>query len=115
MNTKVFSIIACLIALFTLLLASTIIAAPPPISLDLTPTAYNYLPIVMNNWPPTPTSSPTPTLTPVCDCSADIYNCSDFATQAQAQACYDYCVAQGAGDIHKLDGDGDGTACESLP
>lgn len=32
---------------------------------------------------------------------------------AAAQACFNYCVAQGVGDIHGLDGDGD--ACESLP
>jgi hypothetical protein len=40
-------------------------------------------------------------------------NCSDFVTQAQA--CFDYCVAQGAGDVHELDMDDDGVACESLP
>lgn len=40
---------------------------------------------------------------------------SDFATQAEAQACYAYCLDQGAGDIHLLDADADGVACESLP
>jgi micrococcal nuclease len=72
--------------------------------------------------PPTavPTSAPAvvPTSPPpaaVCDCSGNIYNCSDFSTHAQAQACYDYCVSQGRGDIHRLDGDNDGVACESLP
>jgi endonuclease YncB( thermonuclease family) len=91
-------------------------------------------------WGPTPTSPPMPTLVPtavpipptataipvvqptqpplaaVCDCSGDIYNCSDFSTRAAAQACYDYCVSVGRGDIHGLDGnDNDGLACESLP
>jgi micrococcal nuclease len=72
--------------------------------------------------PPTamPTSAPAvvPTSPPpaaVCDCSGNIYNCSDFATHAQAQACYEYCISQGRGDIHRLDGDNDGVACESLP
>jgi hypothetical protein len=48
--------------------------------------------------------------------SGGAYNCnlSDFSIQAQAQSCYDYCIAQGAGDIHRLDGDNDGIACESL-
>jgi len=72
--------------------------------------------------PPTavPTSAPAvvPTSPPpaaVCDCSGNLYNCSDFSTHAQAQACYDYCVSQGRGDIHRLDGDNDSVACESLP
>ena len=51
----------------------------------------------------------------VCDCSGNIYNCDDFRLQPHAQACFDYCVAQGVGDIHKLDADDDGMACEHLP
>ena len=66
----------------------------------------------------TPTNTPTPTQSAPGNCticSHDAYNCGDFDTQAEAQACHDYCVAQGAGDIHRLDADGDGEACESLP
>jgi len=37
------------------------------------------------------------------------YDCADFATQAQAQ---EYLLP---GDPYRLDGDDDGTACESLP
>lgn len=92
-----------------LLTTNTITAAPTSSPLDLTPTAYNYLPLTVNDWPPTPPPAP------ICDCSYDRYNCGDFTTQAQAQECYDYCVAQGAGDIHRLDQDNDGVACESLP
>jgi len=51
--------------------------------------------------------------TVVCDCSSDRYNCADFSTQAAAQACYNYCITQGIGDIHGLDGDKNGKACES--
>jgi len=68
-------------------------------------------------WGPTPTPLP-PTQPPpavVCDCSGNIYNCSDFSTHAEAQACYEYCKSLGRGDIHRLDGDNDGIACESLP
>jgi len=66
--------------------------------------------------PPSPTPPPaTPPPAPVCDCSGNIYNCSDFSTHAAAQACYDYCLSLGVGDIHRLDGDNDGIACESLP
>jgi len=61
--------------------------------------------------PPPPTQPPP---TPGCDCSGNIYNCSDFSTHAEAQACYDYCKSLGRGDVHRLDGDNDGIACESL-
>lgn len=80
---------------------ATVTTAPPQ------PTATPTEP------PPPPAETPTPT--PVCDCSGNVYNCSDFTTQAQAQACYEYCIAQGCGDIHDLDRDNDGLACESLP
>ena len=61
--------------------------------------------------PPPPTQPPP---TAVCDCSGNIYNCSDFSTHAEAQACYEHCKSLGRGDIHLLDGDNDGIACESL-
>ena len=86
---------------------------------------------------PTPTPLPSPTATPlsptptpkpvtatsiptqptaVCDCSHDRYNCpqtsDDFSTQAEAQACYEYCKSQGHGDVHDLDRNNDGVACE---
>lgn len=79
---------------------------------------------------PTITPSPTETFTPTatfviiiptlpqvatCSCSGDTLNCGDFSTQVGAQACYDYCISQGAGDIHNLDGDANGLACEDLP
>lgn len=51
----------------------------------------------------------------ICDCSGNIYNCADFSTHSEAQTCYEYCKALGYGDIHWLDGDGDGIACELLP
>lgn len=64
-----------------------------------------------------PANNPTPTQgsSEVCSCSGNIYNCSDFGTHNQAQACYEYCKSQGRGDVHRLDGDSDGIACESLP
>lgn len=65
--------------------------------------------------PPTNTPAPTPPPTPICTCSGDLYNCPDFLTHRAAQACYEYCKAQGRGDIHNLDRDNDGIACESLP
>ena len=43
-----------------------------------------------------------------CSCSADTVNCKDSG----AKACYDYCISQGKGDVHKLDADKDGIPCE---
>jgi micrococcal nuclease len=74
-------------------------------------------------WAPFPLPLPTvasrsETIDPgpaACSCTGNIYNCDAFSTHAQAQSCFDYCVSVGAGDVHRLDGDGDGSACESLP
>ena len=105
--------IAVIIAAALLLLASTAIAQQ-----------RIYLPMITAHRLPTPTATPTrrPTRTPtptrrpgVCACYADLYNCSDFSTQAEAQACFDYCMTTVGYDVHRLDGDGDGIACESLP
>lgn len=69
---------------------------------------------------PTPTPEPTPTATPTEDAvetpppsgpPSDPYDCSDFDTQAQAQAVLD----ENPDDPSGLDGDGNGIACESLP
>jgi micrococcal nuclease len=54
--------------------------------------------------------------TAVCNCGGPDLDCGDFSTHASAQACHNYCVSQGLGDIFRLDGnDNDGLACESLP
>lgn len=47
-------------------------------------------------------------------CSSNTYNCTDFSNHSEAQQVYDYCKAQVGTDIHKLDGDSNGLACESL-
>jgi hypothetical protein len=68
-----------------------------------------------------PTLAPAPTLAletavpaAVCDCSGDRYKCDSFPLTGgvSAQQCFDYCVAVGAGDIHRLDGNNNGEACE---
>lgn len=84
---------------------------PPPATTTVPPTNTAVSPTAT---PVPPTDTPQPQA--ICTCAGDTLNCSDFDTQAQAQACYDYCVSQGRGDIHGLDGsDHDGRACESLP
>jgi len=47
-------------------------------------------------------------------CSYNAYNCSDFSTHAEAQEVYEFCGGVN-NDIHQLDRDKDGLACESLP
>jgi uncharacterized repeat protein (TIGR01451 family) len=61
---------------------------------------------------------PTTSLpTSSCDCnSGDTLNCSDFAdTGEDAQACYNLCWDEKGLDVHELDGDSDGLACEWNP
>lgn len=48
-----------------------------------------------------------------CSCSGDALNCTDFGSSSQAQACYDYCISVGVGDVHQLDNNDDGVACEN--
>lgn len=47
-------------------------------------------------------------------CSRNAYNCRDFNSQSEAQACYGFCLDAVGEDIHRLDGGGDGLVCESL-
>ena len=72
---------------------------PPP------PTTFTAVPYIP---PPPPTSPPAAS---GCSCSGDTFNCGDFSTHSQAQACYNSCLP---GDIHRLDQDNDGIACEGL-
>ena len=97
---------------------------PTPESSTPTPTPQSPTPTPT---PPTPTSTPqsptpapqepTPTpesSTPGTDPSGPDRNCSDFNTWTEAQAFYE--AAGGPeSDRHRLDGDGNGIACESLP
>ena len=43
-------------------------------------------------------------------CESKIFDCDDFSTQAEAQIIFEFCYT----DVHRLDGDNDGIACESL-
>lgn len=139
---KKFAVIVAGLALLVLAVAALLSSSPAVLSAGGGETPA-YLPIILRppNTPtatatavpptatntPLPTSTSIPTNTPVptatnqpppgncTTCAFDAYNCSDFATQAQAQACYDYCWDQVGYDVHQLDADDDGEACESLP
>jgi len=63
---------------------------------------------------PAPTTAPTevqPTAPPAQYLPGDAYNCGDFDTYAEAKAYFDAVP----GDPSRLDNDGDGIPCESLP
>jgi len=47
-------------------------------------------------------------------CSANVYNCADFSTHSEAQGVYERCLEKVGRDIHDLDRDDDGVACEAL-
>ncbi len=47
-------------------------------------------------------------------CEEQLYNCDNFETQEEAQEVFEKCGGTGD-DVHGLDGDDDGIACESLP
>lgn len=60
-----------------------------------------------------PKPEPKPAPKPAIICSSDIYNCGDFKTHAEAQKVFETCGGTG-NDIHRLDRDKNGVACESL-
>jgi endonuclease YncB( thermonuclease family) len=62
-----------------------------------------------------PTARPSPApASGFCSCDRDM-DCRDFRSQSDAQRCFEHCMAQTGKDIHRLDRDGNGRACESFP
>jgi hypothetical protein len=47
-------------------------------------------------------------------CRFNTYDCRDLSTQSEAQAVYMACGGR-QNDVHRLDRDRDGWACEALP
>lgn len=50
-----------------------------------------------------------------CTCTGNAYDCADFATGDDAQACYQHCLDLTGIDVHWLDGDRDRRACDWSP
>ena len=48
----------------------------------------------------------------ICSCEENVYNCPYFESREVAQLCFDYCQSTVGSDIHDLDRDNDGIACE---
>lgn len=82
--------------------------APTPVPRYVAPTPVPYR-------PPAQQYSPPPSYSQSCSCNYNRYNCSDFSTQRSAQACMQTCYASVGYDIHWLDNDNDGIACEWNP
>ena len=88
----------------TIIILSSILAALAIIFLALIYVVFK--PIVVN-------PQENPTLPFEYDCSSNAYNCDTFSTQADAQKAFEDCGGI-ENDIHGLDKDGNGLACESL-
>jgi len=64
-------------------------------------------------WEPEEIKKPAQQEETGASCSSNLYNCGDFNTHAEAQAVFDACGGI-SNDIHRLDQDKDGLACETL-
>jgi hypothetical protein len=64
--------------------------------------------------PGEPEGAETPTLELPYDPSGEDRDCGDFSSQAEAQAFFE-AAGRPEQDPHRLDGDGNGVVCESLP
>lgn len=92
----------------TIIAEYTLNAPTPTQTFTLTPTltfAPTITPLPTFTKTPSPTRTPVPT--PACICNYDYYNCDD----QDAYFCYNFCLPS-SGDVHQLDRDGDGNACE---
>jgi len=92
-------------------------SAPPTNPPPTNPPPTNPPPTSPPPTNPPPPTSPPPTSPPpsgVCNCAID-YNCSDFATHAAAQECFESCGGSPNYNWSGLDRDRNGIACESLP
>ncbi len=55
---------------------------------------------------------PEQKISTVCSCRSDRYNCADFKTRREAREKYECCMRKVGYDVHRLDRDKDGIACE---
>lgn len=75
------------------------------------PTNTNF---VLPTSTPITRAQPIDTSVSVCNCNID-YDCKNFSTHYAAQTCFNYCGGSTSYNWSRLDADGDGQACESLP
>ncbi len=99
----------------------TMVAPTAMVVVEVAPTAVAgsglvLLPLVLG--PVAATFTPWPTAIVAdpfegCFCTADVLDCGDTAdSKAEGRRCYAVCMGQGSGDVHNLDGNSNGDACE---
>jgi hypothetical protein len=59
-------------------------------------------------------STPSPPPATLCPCRSNELDCPHFDGRHSAETCYELCYQLTGIDVHLLDADGDGHACESL-
>ncbi len=95
-----------------------LVVPTPTFTPSPTPTpTFTPLPTI----PPEPLTTPVPTPTslaqPICACDQPTYSCvsADFPHRQAAQLCFEYCFRIRGFDVHNLDPNFNGQACENLP
>lgn len=84
-------------------------AVPSPTATPTATAAATVAPV------PTPMSTLIPTATPArFVCSHDFYNCGDFFVWQDAQDVFTHCLDVVGFDVHRLDQNNDGIACNAL-
>lgn len=61
-----------------------------------------------------PAAVPIAPAAPACQCSGVDYDCGNFGSWRAAQDCFQHCLQTVGSDVHRLDADSNGIACESL-
>lgn len=94
-------------------ISPTVVTPPNPLpaSPQITPAIPQETPLA----PQTQSAFPQPgsvTSLDACNCGSSLYACTDFSNWSVAQACYTRCQVTAGYDIHNLDPDRNGIACE---
>lgn len=94
------------------------LVANAPSDLPIAPAPATVTPVPQRAAPAVPLATATsPAAAPpasVCTCSGIDYDCGDFSSWSAAQGCFNYCLQTVGYDVHRLDQDNDGIACESM-
>lgn len=64
-------------------------------------------------WPAIPPQAMLLAQGGTCSCSANTLDCRSFNSREEAQFCFDQCLSVAGYDVHDLDSDGNGRACET--
>lgn len=95
-----------------------LVVPTPTFTPSPTPTpTFTPLPTVPAQPLTTPIPTPTSLAEPVCACDTPTYSCvsADFPNRQAAQLCFEYCFRIRGFDVHTLDPNFNGQACENLP